>query len=166
MPHWGGSGQTRRVQITANTPARKLPSTAWKKGAPSPNPAGRPPGVPALATALRDAVEARKDDIVNTLLDKAVQGNPDALRLVAERFAPAMRATFAPVEIPGLKQAQNLSERVQAVQNALADGVVSADHAAAILAGLRDAELALQVEALREELSRLRAELVLEADAL
>jgi len=41
------------------------------------------------------AVEERKDDIVKTLMDKAVQGNPDALRLVAERFAPAMRATYA-----------------------------------------------------------------------
>lgn len=153
------------VQNTDITkPTRKLPSTAWRKGAPSPNPAGRPPGVPALATALRDAVEARKDDIVKTLLDKAVSGNPDALRLVAERFAPAMRATFAPTEIPGLKQAQNLTERVQAVQNALADGLVSADHAAAILAGLRDAEVAMQVEGLRLELERLRAELVVEVD--
>lgn len=154
------------MQITANTkPSRRLPSTAWKKGAPSPNPAGRPPGVPALATALREAVEDRKDDIVKTLLDKAVAGNPDALRLVAERFAPAMRATYAPIEIPGLRTAQNLAERVRSVQNALADGLISADHAGAILAGLRDAELALQVEALREELQALRAELVIEADA-
>jgi len=153
------------VQITPNTkPPRKLPSTAWKKGAPSPNPAGRPPGVPALATALREAVEERKDDIVQALLDRAVQGNPDALRLVAERFAPAMRATFAPVEIPDLRQAQNLAERVQAVQNAMADGLVSADHAAAILTGLKDAELALQVESLRKELEGLRAELVVEVN--
>lgn len=153
------------MQITPNTkPPRKLPSTAWKKGAPSPNPAGRPPGVPALATALREAVEERKDDIVQALLDRAVQGNPDALRLVAERFAPAMRATFAPVEIPDLRQAQNLAERVQAVQNAMADGLVSADHAAAILTGLKDAELALQVESLRKELEGLRAELVVEVN--
>ena len=153
------------MQITPNTkPARKLPSTAWRKGAPSPNPAGRPPGVPALATALREAVEERKDDIVQALLDRAVQGNPDALRLVAERFAPAMRATFAPVEIPDLRQAQNLAERVQAVQNAMADGLVSADHAAAILTGLKDAELALQVESLRKELEGLRAELVVEVN--
>ncbi|NDD14218.1 MAG: hypothetical protein EB072_16645, partial [Betaproteobacteria bacterium] len=61
--------------------------------------------------------------------------------------------------------AQNLAERVRSVQNALADGLISADHAGAILAGLRDAELALQVEALREELQALRAELVIEADA-
>lgn len=151
------------MQNTANTPTpKRLPATAWRKGQKSPNPAGRPPGVPALATALREAVEERKDDIVKTLLDRAVQGNPDALRLVAERFAPAMRATFAPVEIPGLRQAQNLAERVQAVQNAMADGVVSADHAAAILTGLKDAELALQVEGLRRELESLRAELVVE----
>lgn len=153
------------MQNTANTkPARKLPSTAWKKGAPSPNPAGRPPGVPALATALREAVEERKDAIVKTLLDRAVQGNPDALRLVAERFAPAMRATFAPVEIPGLRQAQNLAERVTSVQNAMADGLVSADHAAAILTGLKDAELALQLENLRREVEGLRAELVVEVN--
>lgn len=134
----------------------------WKKGAPSPNPNGRPPGVPALATALREAVTERKDEIVKALLDKAAEGDTNALRLIAERFAPAMKATYAPTAIPGLQEATNLRERIHAVQDAMSCGILSADHAATVIASLKDSEVALQVEAMREELAALRAQLVID----
>ena len=134
----------------------------WQKGAPSPNPNGRPPGVPALATALREAVTERKDEIVKALLDKAAEGDTNALRLVAERFAPAMKATYAPVPIPGLQEATNLRERIRAVQDAMSSGILSADHAATVIGSLKDSEVAMQVEAMREELAALRAQLVVD----
>lgn len=134
----------------------------WRKGAPSPNPNGRPPGVPALATALREAVTERKDEIVKALLDRAAAGDTNALRLVAERFAPAMRATYAPVQIPGLQEATNLRERIYAVQDAMSSGILSADHAATVIASFRDSEVALQVESMREDLAALRAQLTID----
>jgi hypothetical protein len=148
--------------IRRNAAGRRLPSTAWVKGQPSPNPKGMPPGIPTLVKALREAVEARQPELVDAFLNKAIAGNADAMRLIAERFAPASRTKFAPVAIPGLAEASTLREKVTAVQAALANGTLAADHAGAIIAGLKDAELALQVEAMREELASLRAELIID----
>jgi hypothetical protein len=118
--------------------------------------------VPALATALREAVTERKDEIVKALLDRAAAGDTNALRLVAERFAPAMRATYAPVQIHGLQEATNLRERIYAVQDAMSSGLLSADHAATVIASFRDSEVALQVESMREDLAALRAQLTID----
>ena len=39
-----------------NLPERKLPSTVWKKGGPSPNPAGRPKGIPSVAGDVKESI--------------------------------------------------------------------------------------------------------------
>lgn len=148
--------------MDAATPAlpalkkRKPPPHAWQKGAPSPNPHGRPPGVPALAVALREAVTARKDELVKALLDKAVQGNAEALRLVAERFAPVSRSSFEARPIPGLDAAR-LEDQVAAVRAALARGDISADVAGATLAALKDGAMAERLDQLTKRLAALEA---------
>lgn len=143
---------------------RRLPSTAWSAGGPSPNPKGRTPRTHSFTQALHAKAEEQRDAILTRLVDDAVAGKHEALRMLLERMTPANKATFQAVHIPGLAEAQTLKEKVLAVQHAMATGVLSADHAATVIASLRDAEMALQVESLREELQRLRAELVIEAD--
>lgn len=144
------------------TRKRKAPPAAWKPGQ-SGNPAGRPPGVPALATAMRVAVEERKDELVRAMLDRAVAGHPEAMRLVAERFAPTSRATFEPKAIPGL-DADALEDQVRAVRAALARGDISADYAAATLSALRDGALAERLDSLTRRLQALESAEIIEMD--
>ncbi len=145
---------------------RRLPSTAWSKGSPSPNPGGRPRELRTqaneLAQALATAVEGNREQLIENLVRDAVAGNSQARELLFSRVMPAARATFQAVPIPGLAEAQTLKEKVLAVQQAMAGGILSADHAATVIASLKDAEMALQVEALREQIERLRAELTID----
>jgi len=144
---------------------KPLPRTAWAKGGPSPNPKGRTPRSYSFTQALHARVEERRDEILARLVDDAAAGKGEALRILMERLTPANRATYQAVPIPGLAEATTLAERVAAVQSAMAAGTISADHCGAILSGLKDAELALQVASLREELERLRTELTVEVEA-
>lgn len=145
---------------------RRLPSTAWSKGAPSPNPGGRPRELRtqanALAQALAVAVEDKREELIENLVRDAVAGNAQARELLFSRIMPAARSTFQAVPIPGLAEARTLKERVLSVQQAMAQGILSADHAATVIASLKDAEMALQVEALREQIEGLRAALTVD----
>lgn len=145
---------------------RRLPSTAWGKGKPSPNPGGRPRELRTqanvLAQELVEAVEEKREELIGNLVRDAVAGNAQARELLFSRIMPATRATFQAVPIPGLAEARTLKERVLSVQQAMAQGVLSADHAAAVISSLKDAEMALQVEALREQIERLRADLTVD----
>lgn len=153
------------VRVSQRT-GRRLPSTAWSKGSPSPNPGGRPKELRThandLAMALASAVEDKREALIENLVRDAVAGNAQARELLFSRVMPATRSTFQAVPIPGLAEAQTLKDKVLTVQHAMATGILSADHAATVISSLKDAEMALQVEALREQIERLRAELTID----
>ena len=153
------------VRVSPRT-GRRLPSTAWSKGGASPNPGGRPKELRThandLAQALASAVEDKREALIKNLVRDAVAGNAQARELLFSRVMPATRSTFQAVPIPGLAEAQTLKDKVLAVQYAMASGILSADHAATVISSLKDAEMALQVEALREQIERLRAELTVD----
>lgn len=140
----------------AETPPRGEPHR-WKKGQISPNPAGRPPAHASFTAALREKVEARRDELLERLVDDAVQGNTEARKLLLERLVPTNRSTFQAVAIPGLSEAQTLGDKLQAVQLAMAAGALSADHAKAMAETLQASELAMQLEALRKRVEELQA---------
>lgn len=54
------------------------------------NPAGRPKGARGRYTAFRERVEDSLEDLVNVLIEKALEGDMAAMRLLLERSVPKL----------------------------------------------------------------------------
>lgn len=111
---------------------RKLPSTAWQPGK-SGNPRGRKPGTGEVAK-LRAAISARVPELLETLMQKALNGDVGAARLLLER-------TVAPLKSVDPAQAFNLpgdtlTERGQAVLGAIEAGELSPGQGAALIGAI------------------------------
>lgn len=128
--------------------------TKFKPGQ-SGNPAGRPAGSGWVMKAREelqkawDGVEAGgKDGIRHQLIAKAREGDMGAIRLVAERVCPPMKAAEPTAEIE--LQGETLTDKAMGVLAALGLGKVAPGQASQLLQGL--GALAKIVET--DELSR------------
>jgi Family of unknown function (DUF5681) len=91
----------------------------WKPGE-SGNRRGRPVGTGHVAK-LRMQLAARLDEVIESVVNAAVNGDVQAARLVLERTIPPLRAEELPVPL-GNQFAGSRTELVAAVVQALADG--------------------------------------------
>ena len=63
----------------------------WKKGEPSPNPSGRPPGIVDKRMRLTYLLNDDADSIVKQVIEKAKSGDLQAAKLVLDRVSPPLR---------------------------------------------------------------------------
>lgn len=99
----------------------------WRKGGPSPNPAGKRKGTPDIRLRFRALMDADAPALVAKAVELAKAGNPHALRLCIERLVPVARDIS--IELPGLAEGTH-SERAEAVMQAVADGRLSPEQGA------------------------------------
>jgi hypothetical protein len=123
-------------------------------------PTGRPRGIADLRKTARGLLESRQEQLVQVLIDKAVSGDPAALKLALERVYTAPRQAHEAVEIEGLAEAKTYAEQAHAVRQALAKGQIAPDVAGTILTGIKDAAVAERIEALTDEIEGLKAQLL------
>ena len=133
------------------------------------NPAGRPRG---CRNKVNRRAEVELDSIAPTFMGDLVvharQGNPTAMRLVAERTMPVSRQRPVEVELPPLISAADRGAAVAQISRALGEGDITIGEAAGLLAFVREAlalapaapsvqapDLAAEVAGLREEVARL-----------
>src|SRR4051812_23010032 len=64
---------------------------AWQKNMPSPNPKGRPPGVSNKKTQLLQRMLDESDGILETMIQKAREGDTGAAALLLSRVLPVLR---------------------------------------------------------------------------
>jgi hypothetical protein len=127
--------------------------TRFKKGQ-SGNPAGRTPGSGFIGEVRRQLQEDWLT-IRPVLIQRAQEGDMGAIRIVAERVCPPIKASevATPLELP----AGSLTDRANAVIAALADGELNTTQAAQMLQALgalakviETDELQKRIEALEE----------------
>lgn len=130
---------------------RKLPSTAWKAGQ-SGNPRGRKPGTGEVAN-LRAAISARVPELLETLMQKAIDGDVGAARLLLERAVPPLKSVdpAQPLALPG----ETLTERGQAVLSAVEAGVLSAGQGAALIGAIGSLARVTEVDELAARVAAL-----------
>lgn len=63
----------------------------WKKGEPSPNPAGRPKGIIDKRMKLTKQFQAEGEAIASKVIEQAVQGDLTAAKIVLDRISPPLR---------------------------------------------------------------------------
>src|ERR1700738_638922 len=94
------------------------------------NPAGRPPGSLNKKTlALEAPNEAKAEEAVNDIMERAKSGDPAAMRLCMERAVPAgrhRRFAFALPRVRTAEEEQQADEREESVPDAHAPEVEAA----------------------------------------
>lgn len=131
---------------------RKQIKPQWKPGE-SGNPAGRPPGIPNPSTRLRKLIDAEK--IVARLQEAALDGDVQAARTLLERALPVYRTSAEPVDLPELARATELTDKAQAVLDAVADGRVPPDVGSQLVAAIGSVSRLAEVDELARRVTAL-----------
>ena len=140
-------------------PMAEKRDTKFKPGQ-SGNPGGRPPGAGWVGTA-RAALEqewdglAGKPGIKAMLISKALEGDMAAIRIVAERVCPPIKASEAstPVELPK----GTLTERANAVLDALGAGDLNTSQASQLMQALGALAKVIETDELARRIDALEA---------
>lgn len=75
------------------------PGRPFVKGE-SGNPAGRPPGSKNLTKLLMERLDDRAEELIDALIERALQGDGAATRIIAERAMPAQKGMLVDFELP------------------------------------------------------------------
>lgn len=106
---------------------------SWKPGQ-SGNPAGRPPGVGEIGK-LRAAIGERVPELLAAMMDKALEGDVGAARLLLERAIAPLKGIEQAVTLQ-LPNNGTLTAKATAVLNAAAAGDLAPGQAAQLIAAL------------------------------
>ena len=118
------------------------------------NPAGRPPGARNKKTlALEAAYEAKAEEAVNDIMERAKSGDPAAMRLCMERAVPTGRHRRFAFALPPISTPEDAEAAIDAVMDGLAEGVLSLPEVAELL---RLVERLLEMAESMREMKRVR----------
>lgn len=115
---------------------RPVGNPNWYPGMESPNPAGRPRGISDRKAKLVQRMLDDADSIVDAIIAKAMEGDAGCGALILSRILPSIKAQSEKVRIDGFDTSQPVSQQVEAVLGAVAEGNVSADVAKQIIDGI------------------------------
>ena len=106
--------------------------TRWQKGQ-SGNPSGRPPGAKHKATlVIEELLEGQAEAIGQKCIEKALEGDGVALKLVMERLVPLRKGRPVQFDLPDVAGAADLSKALGAVLQATSTGSLTPDEAASV----------------------------------
>lgn len=130
---------------------RKVPRTAWKAGQ-SGNPRGRKAGTGEVAQ-IRAAIAGRLPELLDKLMQRALEGDVGAARLLLERTVSPLKAVD-PVQLLTLPKG-TLTEQGQAVLAAVAAGEVSPGQGAALIGAIGSLARVTEIDELAARIAAL-----------
>ncbi|WP_202905544.1 hypothetical protein [Cypionkella psychrotolerans] len=132
---------------------------SWKRGGPSPNPAGRPKGIIDKRQKLHNAFADEAVSIAKVVIDKALEGDMQAANIALARIAPPLRAQAERVQFE-LSDDVPLSAQARQILQAVADGKLDADTAKMLVGCIQSVAGIRAVEDLESRLAILEAKAV------
>ena len=100
------------------------------------NPAGRPPGARnRVSLAIEALLEGEAERLTRKAIERALEGDGQALRICMDRIAPPRRDRPTPFALPALKEVADARDAFAAVVRAVAEGELTPSEAVT-LAGL------------------------------
>ena len=124
---------------------------AFKKGQ-SGNPKGRPRGGADKRLKYREMLQSHAEDLIQAVVDKALEGDTAAQRMCLERIVPAMKSQSAPIKI---KLTGDLAEKGAQVLEAVGSGKLSPDEGSSVMSSLQGQAKLIESEELIERIERL-----------
>lgn len=107
-------------------PPRPVGNPDWVKNGPSPNPAGRPRGIPDRRLLATEQMLTEMRAIVSVLVGKALEGDTGAISVVLSKVMPSLKAQAEKVNFD-LNTDAPASEQVAQVLDAIASGALAPD---------------------------------------
>ena len=121
------------------------------------NPAGRPKGSPDKRTALRGLFEGKAEDLVNAVIQKALDGDVTAMRLCIDRIIPAINAESLPIVMPMVNQEGTAADQARDVLGAIANGDLNTEHGAHVVGAIGTLAKIVELDELEKRLAALEA---------
>jgi len=122
------------------------------------NPTGRPKGKPLKATELRKAIEAKADDILQAVIDAAIDGDMTACKMLLDRITPTLKPQALPIN---LVFQESLALQGNEIIKATMDGQITPDVGAGLITALAAQGKLIELQELAERLSRIEKKLEL-----
>lgn len=120
------------------------------------NPAGRPKGSRSRSTLALEAIfEGEAEAITRKVIELALEGDTQALRMCLDRLAPPRKDRPVTFELPAIETAADLSRATNALLQAVAVGDLTPAEAADISKSVDAHVRAIQATDLNERLSRI-----------
>ena len=152
QPPWGTDWKPAPPPI-ADEP-RGPGNPAWTPGCPSPNPSGRPKGLPDKRLLATEQMLQEMRGIVSVLVAKALEGDSNSAAIVLSKVLPSVKAQAEKVNF-AFDATLLISEQVAQVLDAVAAGAVAPDVGRLIIDSIKSLadvrateELAARIEAL------------------
>jgi hypothetical protein len=127
-----------------------MASPKFEKGI-SGNPKGREPGKTPGAK-IRKAIELRSDEILQSVINAAVQGDMTACKMLLDRITPTLKPQAMPMSLP---VKSTLSEQGDEVIRATMSGQVPPDIASQLLTALSHQSKIIDVDNITARLDAL-----------
>lgn len=118
------------------------------------NPKGRTPEI----GKVRALLEPRREELVQKAVELALEGDSRALRVCLDKLAPQPKATAEPITVPGLREADTLTEKARAILDAIGAGAVPPDVGGALLAALANVARIAEIDELAARVAALESE--------
>ena len=131
-PPWLNGTNASSPSVEAK--GRPVGNPKWVPGMHSPNPAGRPKGLTSKSK-LMERMLADADDIVDSVVAKALEGDTGAASLILSRVLPTLKAQTEKVQFD-FDPAAPVSQQVEAVLGAVSRGIIAPDVGKQIIDGI------------------------------
>ena len=124
----------------------------FEKGS-SGNPRGRPP---MLAPELRERLNKVTPEIIDKVVEKALQGDLAAAKIILDRTAPISKQSSASITIPELAMAgTTLADKAGAILSSVASGNCPADVGAVLMQSVIALGRIIEVDELERRIAAL-----------
>ena len=119
------------------------------------NPRGRPP---ILSPDLRERLDRATPDIVEKIVEKALEGDLAAAKIVLDRTAPISKPSSQSVVIPNLNSSgSTLSKKAEAVLSSISTGACPPDVGVTLIHAISSIAKVVEVDDLKRRVEALEA---------
>ena len=118
------------------------------------NPAGRAKGKPLKVTGLRKAIEARADDVLQAVINAAINGDMAACKMLLDRITPTLKPQALPINLPVM---ETLPEQGDEIIKAAVSGQIPPDIGSQLITALANQAKIIETDDLMRRIEALEA---------